>query len=179
MNTAPARRHSGVSLIESLITLVIIALTLGLTLPSFEPLRARKGAEGAGAQFETDVQLARSLAVARNQSVRIGFEEAGGASCYVVHSGSRGACSCLHESGATCTRGAEALRVVYFGPRDAVQLQSNSPSMLIDATRGTVTPTATVKVLVRGSDMLHQVINIMGRVRSCSPSAVMPGYARC
>jgi type IV fimbrial biogenesis protein FimT len=59
-----------------------------------------------------------------------------------------------------------------------VQLRSNSGSILFDAVKGTVTPTATLRV-TSSVGALHQVVNLMGRVRTCSPDGALAGYARC
>jgi len=50
---------------------------------------------------------------------------------------------------------------------------------LFDPVRGTSTPTATVQLSARNGTAIHQVMNIMGRVRSCSPAAAVSGYRRC
>jgi type IV fimbrial biogenesis protein FimT len=125
--------------------------------------------------------LSRSLAVARNEAVRMGFERDAdaGTSCYVVHTGAAGDCSCTANGSAVCSNGAEALRSVRYGADVPLALTSNSRSILFDPVRGTITPTATVRVTGSNGAAIHQVINIMGRVRSCSPAPAVAGYATC
>jgi type IV fimbrial biogenesis protein FimT len=60
-----------------------------------------------------------------------------------------------------------------------VSLRSNSRSVLFDPTKGTSSPTATVQLQARNGSAIHQVMNIMGRVRSCSPAPELSGYRRC
>ena len=173
------RRQNGVTLIESSITLSVVAVVAGMALPSFEQARERRHLEGVAALLETDLQHARSLAVARNEGVRISFQTDNGASCYVVHTGDAGDCTCSDDGAAVCRAGAEALRSVRYGAQTPVTLASNSRSVLFDPVKGTVTPTATIRVTASGGAAIHQVVNIMGRVRSCSPAPALPGYKPC
>jgi type IV fimbrial biogenesis protein FimT len=76
-----------------------------------------------------------------------------------------------------CSGGAQALRSVRYAG-EPVRLASNSRSLAFEPTQGTVTPTATVRVAAAGGEAVHQIINVMGRVRSCSPNGVA-GYKPC
>ena len=40
-------------------------------------------------------------------------------------------------------------------------------------------PTGTLRVLGSQGRAVHHVINVMGRVRSCTPLGAMPGYRAC
>ncbi|MDP1649110.1 MAG: GspH/FimT family pseudopilin [Rubrivivax sp.] len=177
---APARRQAGVSLVESLLVMAITAVTLGAVLPGMGTALERRHLEGAAAQLETDVMFTRSLAVAGNRTLRMSFQHDAGGSCYVVHTGSAGACSCASgSSGATCTDGAAALRSVRFASDAPLQVRANVGSMAFDPTRGTNTPTATLRLLGRDAQAVHLVVNLMGRVRACSPNAAVIGYRAC
>ena len=183
MNRQPSqtlrRRQTGLTLVECAITTTIMAIVAGMALPSFGTARERRHIEGAAAQLETDIQLARSLAVARNQAVRMSFERGTNSSCYIVHTGVAGDCRCADDGSAVCTAGAEPLRSVRYGVGVPLSLQSNSRSILFDPVKGTITPTATVRVTGAGGAAIHQVVNIMGRVRSCSPAPALAGYRVC
>ena len=179
MNTTRTRRQRGLTLVEAAITVAVAAVLVGAVAPSFQASIERRRVEGAAAQLETDLQFARSLAVARNQSLRVSFSESGNASCYVIHTGNAGDCVCGSEGPATCSNGAQSLRTVQFGTATRTRVQSNSRSMLFDPQKGTVTPTGTIEVAGAGGASLHEVVNIMGRVRSCSPGSAMPGYRAC
>lgn len=174
----PARQR-GVTLLESLIVLTVTAVTLGTSLPGFEQARERRHLEGAAAQLETDIMYTRGLAVARNQGVRIGFEALAAGTCYVIHTGPANACACAATGAAVCNAGAEAVRTVHFAANGPVALRANVRSILFDPRLGTSTPTGTLRVVGRSDAAIHQIVNIMGRVRSCSPAAVVPGYPRC
>jgi len=178
MQNAP-RRQRGLTLIECATALSVLAVVAGIVAPSFERSIERRRVEGTAAQFETDVHFARSLAVARNAPVRMSFSAPAGASCYVIHTGVAGQCDCSPKGLAVCSGGAEPLRVVRVGGELGISLQSNSRSILFDPVKGTTTPTGTVKVSGRSGSAIHQVVNIMGRVRSCSPAPVLSGYKAC
>jgi type IV fimbrial biogenesis protein FimT len=96
-----------------------------------------------------------------------------------VHTGPKADCRCASDGSASCGEGVEVLRVVALQEDAQVGISSNSASMLLDASRGTVTPTATVKFTGRSGAAVHAIVNIMGRVRTCSPAPVLPGYTRC
>lgn len=178
-NTFPRRRHHGFSLIESMTVLAVMAVTVGSAAPSLMALRDVKRLEGAAAQIETELQFARSLAVARNEAVRFTFRSGSGAGCYVIHTGAPNACVCGAPGvPAQCTGGAEALRAVSYGPADRLSIRTASGTFGFDPTKGTVTPTATLRLSAPAGQTLHLVVNIMGRVRSCTPNGV-PGYKAC
>lgn len=173
-----SRRQSGLTLIELAITTAIIAILLGLAAPSVVQFAQRQRLEAAAAQLETDLFLLRSEAVARNETLRISFAQDPGGSCYILHGGAEGACRCGSDGTTRCASGAEVLRGAFFGQATGMRLVSNRPALVVDPTQGTVTPTATMRVLSNAGE-LRQVINIMGRVRACSPDGSIPGYRPC
>lgn len=175
----PLHREAGLSLVEALIGVAVAAVLLGTALPGFDAARERRHIEGTAAQIETDIAYTRSLAVAQNRSLRVSFSASPQASCYVIHTGSASACSCDARGAAVCSGDAQALRTVSFAASGPVAVRSNSRSMLMDAHRGTVTPTATVQVQGRSGETLHVVVNIMGRVRNCAATTGLPGHAPC
>ena len=176
---SPARNQRGVTVLESLMAVTVSAVALGSVLPGFEQARERRHLEGAAAQLETDIMHTRSLAVARNQGVRMGFESLQAGTCYTVHTGPANACSCNASGAATCSPGAEALRTVYFSAQGPVAVRANVRSILFDPRLGTSTPTGTLRVMGRGDAAIHHVVNIMGRVRSCTPNAAVSGLPKC
>ena len=172
------RRRAGLTLTETLVTLSIGLVALGAAVPGFEGARERRHVEGAAALFETDFAYARSSAVATNQTLRLRFGGDATGSCYVVFAGSPTQCTCS-AAGPVCSGGIEPLRHVHQAADSGVAIEANVATLSLDPLRGTVTPTATVRFTARDGRALHQVVNLMGRVRSCSPAAALPGYPRC
>ncbi len=176
---ASRRSQRGVSLIESAVVTGLTAVVTSVVAPGFERALQRHHLDGAVAQLRADVQHTRSLAVARNAPLRISFSSTAAGSCYVVHDGAAGACSCGDDGQPVCRDGAQAERSVRFAAGERVGFSANVRSVLVDPVRGTVTPTATVQFSTRGGDSVRQVLNILGRVRSCSTDDSLPGYRRC
>jgi type IV fimbrial biogenesis protein FimT len=58
-------------------------------------------------------------------------------------------------------------------------MQSNVASMALDGDKGTVSPTGTVKLLGAQGSEVRVIVNIMGRVRACTPTAGLRGYSKC
>lgn len=182
MNSRPSqprlqRRQAGLTLVETATVSAVVAVVAGTAVPGFERALQKHRLEGAAAQLETDIHYARSLAVALNTPLRISFDNA--AACYVIHTGAAQQCSCAADGSASCQDGAQAQRSVAVGGPGALALKANVRSVLLDPVRGTSTPTATVRLESPQGLAIHQVLNIMGRVRSCSPSGAVGGYARC
>lgn len=173
-----ARRRAGLTLTETLVSMSIGLVALGVAVPGFEGARERRHVEGAAALFETDFAYARSSAVAGNQTLRLRFGADAGGSCYVVFAGSPTQCGCS-AGGPVCSGGIEPLRHVHQPADSGITIQANVGTLTLDPLRGTVTPTATVRFTARDGRAVHQVVNLMGRVRSCSPDAALPGYPAC
>lgn len=177
--TFARRAQAGVTLVETTVVASVLAVITGLAVPNFDGALQRRQLEGAATQLETDIHFARTLAVARNAPLRISFETGAAGSCYVIHTGAANQCGCAADGPAVCQGDAQAERSVRFAAGGAVGLKSNSRSVLFDPVRGTSTPTATMQLNARNGTAIHQVVNIMGRVRSCSPAPGLSGYRAC
>lgn len=176
----PARRfQSGLSMVESLLTTLISGLLLLAALPGLMDAKDKRRIDSLVAQIETELQYARSEAVARGETVRVGFVNDGGSSCYVVHTGSPRQCTCLPSGRAECVGGGEILRSVAQNALERIHLTSSAREIGFDPTHGTVTPTTTLRLENPRGDRVHLVVNIMGRMRTCSPNGGTLGHAAC
>jgi type IV fimbrial biogenesis protein FimT len=174
MNT---RLQRGVSTVEAAIALAIVLVSAGASLPGFLQMAERHRLEGAAAQLETQLQFARASAVARNENVRVTFQTGARSACYVVHTGPARACDCT-QGPAVCSGGAEALASQVFDDASKLRMGATASSILFDATKGTVTPTATVELNGSGGQTVRLVVNVMGRIRACSTTGLR-GYKAC
>jgi type IV fimbrial biogenesis protein FimT len=68
------------------------------------------------------------------------------------------------------------LQQAHWPATSGVAVSANVSAMRLDALRGTVTPAGTVRVASPLGPALHQVVNVMGRVRTCVPASA-PGWA--
>lgn len=111
----PARRPlSGFTLIELMVTVVIMATLIVLVAPGFKQQIEMQRLRGAHDQLATDVQFARSEAARLGipVHVRVQPSSAGGSACYIVFS-DRGmtqstfdfsaACDCTQPIGSRCS----------------------------------------------------------------------------
>lgn len=179
MQTTPnPRSQRGVTLIESAVVMTIAVIALSTVAPSLQGLIQRKRLEGVATQLATDLQFVRTEAVARNTPLRLSFYADGAGSCYVIHTGSRAQCACGAAQPAVCSGGAEQIRTVYLPAAERVAVQASASSILFDPLHGTITPTGTARV-TGAPGAIHHIVNVMGRVRSCSPLPSLPGYRAC
>jgi type IV fimbrial biogenesis protein FimT len=174
----PARQR-GVTLIEAATVLAVTAVIAGTAAPGLQAVIDGRRLDAAATQLATDIRFARTEAVARNEALRLSLRPVAGGSCYVVHTGAADACSCPTTGTASCSGDAQALRTVVLPAAERVTLQANVGSMLFDPVHGTSTPTGTLRLVGARDRAVHHVVNVMGRVRSCSPSGAVTGYRAC
>lgn len=170
--------EGGFTLIECAITLTVIAIAATAALPGFQDLFARRRLDGVATQLATDLQTVRSEAVARNAALRLSFHADVAGSCYLVHTGAKALCSCSATTAPSCGDGAELVRAVRLPASERVAVGASAGSILYDPLHGTSTPAATVRVTA-AQGAIHHVVNVMGRVRSCSPEGRIAGYRTC
>ena len=181
--TASARnarhRQHGVTLIEACVVLAVTAIAAATAAPGLQDLIDTRRLEGAATQLATDLQFIRTEAVSRNLPLRLSLHTSPGGSCYVIHSGAADQCSCDVAGAAQCRGDAREIKTVTVAGIDHVALQGNVGSMLFDPLHGTASPTGTLRLLGTQGRAVHHVVNVMGRVRSCSPQALARGYRAC
>jgi type IV fimbrial biogenesis protein FimT len=177
---AQRRPARGLSIVELLCCASIAATLLGTALPSLSGLGQRQRLQSAAAELQADLNLARTTALLHGQPVRLSwYALPTGGACYVVHSGDADQCSCGSGSTVECSAGAQPLRAVVLPAEQGITLTAATRSVLFDSRKGTVTPTATFKLGNRQGQAQHLVINVMGRVRSCSPGGQLAGVKAC
>jgi type IV fimbrial biogenesis protein FimT len=169
----------GLTLIECCAVLVILGIVAGSAVPGFRALMERRALEGRANELATDLQWLRSEAVARNRTLRISFRSGAEGSCYVIYGGASDTCACMAEGPAQCIAGSEAMKSVFLPVSGAVRLESNVGSMIYDPLHGTTTVGATLRLVGAGGQSIRHIVNIMGRVRSCSPRGEVAGYRPC
>lgn len=176
---SPPRAARGYTLIELMVVLALIALALSIAVPGWSAVHERQRLRGAAAELASDLQWMRSQALARNEALRLSLYQVDNGSCTVVHTGNRTDCRCERSGAAICDAGAEALKTSHWLTREKISVQANIASMAFDPAQGTVTPTGSIRIVdSRGLGITH-VVNILGRIRSCSPSAAISGFQAC
>lgn len=170
----------GVSLIECCAVLAVLSVLAGLALPSVADHVAKRRLEGRATELSNDLQYLRSEAVSRNEAMRISFGSDAGGSCYVLHLAAADGCVCTSDGSARCTSATQPpLRSVGIPAAEGVTLVSNVRSILVDPRLGTSTPGGTLRLSDRAGREIRHVVNIMARVRSCTPAGRLPGWRPC
>ena len=177
--SALLRRSRGFSMIELLSVASIAITAVGASVGSARTLMLTQRMEGIATEVENSVQLARSHAISQGQTVYLSIQQQAGAACVLTHTGARDACTCQANGAATCQGDAELLHQSRLDTSTGVRVQTNAPAMAFSALRGMVTPTATIRLIDTQGRALHQIVNVMGRTRTCSPKPAMAGYKAC
>ncbi len=182
------RAQAGVSLVEVIVVVTIAGILASIAFPSFTEMFARSRLRGAAESLRSDLNLARSEAQKRNQTIIMNFDVGGdGSWCYGIRANTN--CNCRETdppSSSYCTLDTDAAGVAvptnvsstrYRGIRlDAVPFGGNlsfspvRPSLAAgSATLVSDNITASIRVVVSG----------FGRIRFCSPSGSLSGYSSC
>lgn len=170
---------AGFSLIELLVVLSVLAVVATMATPSLAELARRRSLEGAAAELAADLRLARAQAQRLHEATRVSFFARTDGDCYVLHTGGENACRCTMAGATACIDEAMALKTVRLVASTGPSLRANVASMLFDPRNGTNARAGTVALVDASGRGISQVVNVMGRVRSCSPQGTVPGYRPC
>jgi type IV fimbrial biogenesis protein FimT len=176
---AARRAQRGLTLIEVCSVLTIASIVVGTAMPSFESAKNKRVLEGVAAELATDLRYVRTEAVTRNVGVRFSFRPVAGGTCTLVHTGASADCQCSADGVAQCSNEASLLKAVFYPASSGLAVTTNVSSMRFDPTNGSVTPTGTVTMAGPNGQSLKHVVNITGRVRTCSPGGAVKGVPTC
>lgn len=178
-------RGRGFTIIEVMVVVAIAAVLLALAAPSFSGFLARKRIEGSMSELGTDLQYARSEAVARNAAVRVTF----GTRCYLVTvqptDGSNPASSCTQTTSSPGALTTPVKLVQLTGTAAQFTPVASLQWIEFDPVRGiaafsTGGSSGEMKVTAgTGSPQLRAVVSAVGRFCIDSPDSSIKGYAPC
>jgi prepilin-type N-terminal cleavage/methylation domain-containing protein len=181
MHAVLFRHHqTGVTLIELLVVLVVLAVFVGLGIPSFNSVFDRHRVTGAAQALYADLQYARAEAIKRNVDVAVNFNTAGW--CYgITDTAPFAACDCNGSvaSQASCSVNGQQYLVTeerFPGVSMASSLAGGSVSF--DPTRGTLSPSGNISFMGDAAEQVRVTTFFIGRVRLCSPTGYA-GYKSC
>lgn len=102
----------GFTIIETMVTVAIVAILIAIAVPSMQKLIARKRVAGVAAELASDIRYLRSVGVQTAAQVQIDFGANAAATCYALSTDpySFGACDCNNP--ATCDGNSGAPKIV-------------------------------------------------------------------
>lgn len=170
------RCQAGVTLIELLVALVVLAVFVTIGIPSFNSVFERNRITGAAQALYADLQFARAEAIKRNTEVYVKFDDA--AWCYGIDDASAATCSCGTNTGCT-VNGQQYIVTSDRFPGVSLSQNYTNDWIRFDPTRGTSWPLGgTVEVSDGGTKKVEVVTTFVGRVKLCS-SEDYAGYESC
>lgn len=187
----------GLTLIELMVVVSILGGLVLLVAPSFRDMILIQRLRGINAQVTTDLQFARSEAVARSRVTRITLGSDANQTCYVIYVAESGAqrCNCTLGAGSACPAGAawSEIRTVSVPRSSGVTLAwplgQGTSFGYSHITGGLVSlptdddPAALnlVQIDARVDDdrRLRNVVTQSGRPTVCAPNAVRMQVAAC
>lgn len=193
--TAPRRQHA-FTLVELIVAVAVAAILLTIGVPNFRDFILRQRVKSVQAQLVTDLQYARSEAVARNNHVWTDFSGDTSKTCYTIYASELpdADCSCLKGSGSACTASpSKEIRTVSVPKSDSVTVTSapdQPPNFAFDYVNGGLRSNP---VAPRPSDLeLFQIhvaldetrkfvvsVGKTGRTTVCTPAGANLGGTTC
>lgn len=185
-----ARRVSGLTLIETMTVLAVLAVIVGLLVsPAINSMVARHRVQGIHAELLGDLQLARSEQAQRSgtsTSVSVVFGGNADVTCYTIHAVLAGVvCDCTRGPGNACVPAdpPAEIKTMQFERAVGVSVAASSPGggrITFEAPQGLATPNnlvIDVQSATRGQ--LRTSVSSLGVPTVCSPDGSIPGVRTC
>lgn len=163
------RFEQGVTIIELLIGVALLALIFAIGVPSYRTMIQRKYTEGAAEKLFADLQFAKSEAIKRNVRVYVTFDIIH--QCYGLDTAS--GCNCNTANSCELDTGVDkAVKISDFGetiiPAGGVTFPGNE--VAFDPQRGTTTNIGTVTFQSPRGQQVNITIENKFHIRICSPA---------
>jgi len=151
------RPVKGLTLIELMVAVAVLAILMAVAAPSFTDSIARRRLEGIANEASADLQYTRTQSISANTAIALVASSTG----YVIGSYKTLTINSMCSLG-TVSPGTLPLTIAF------------------EANRGTATSTGTLLVSCTGTAATLQItVDSMGRVQMCSPGGVFGGYTTC
>ena len=201
-NQPSARRAAGLTLIELMVVVAIAVIILGRAAPSVSEYIVTQRLRSIHAQLATDLQFARSEAVARSAFVSVRFQEGtGGMTCYVIFTrpdptSGADTCDCTQNPGSRCNTHPTTtteIRTVTIPAELKVSVRTPSgqtDTLTFDARAGTLRfPPSDSAIIVNSgfqvessadaTRALRATVSPAGRAELCTPTGSKLGGSPC
>lgn len=168
---------AGFTLIELMLTIVVMAILLAIAIPSFTGQFQKQRLKGAGERLVSEIQFARSEAVGGNDDIYVNVQ--GGAD-WCIGLSSDPACDCVAET--DCQIDGQD-RLVKGGNFGGVTMAAVDTTIQFDNVRGLPVGAVPPDFDFDGENgkRIGVRVNQLGRVSLCSPSGSqkIPDYPDC
>lgn len=156
---------SGLSLLELIVTVVIVAIISSLAIPSFAGLRNEYKVRKASRQLMTDLQYAKMKAIAEVVQYKVSFNS--GTAAYSIYKGNSASGSTTWTQDGV-SRQLSVASNPYYTP--GVALSANvdvifAPIGTASPATGTTTPSITLTTTSGGTKTKQVTVLLTGRVR--------------
>ncbi|WP_051692474.1 GspH/FimT family pseudopilin [Marinobacterium lacunae] len=177
-------RETGFTLIELVVTLVVVAILATVAAPAFRDFFENRRLTGAAQTLYADLQLARAESIKRNQVIFVKFDDTPSNDwCYGLEEASSAtSCDCSDSGNAFCTiDGVRRVTDVDDFPGVTMSAASVAGSVItFDPKRGTLSPAGSIYFTGDSGTQMRLVMSLLGRVRLCTPAGSnVPGYESC
>ena len=186
------RRAAGLTLIELMVAVAIAAVLLAIAAPSFRNFILLQRLKGVQAQLVTDLQYARSEAVARGVDVYVAFKTNSSMTCYSMYTSPTDAtqCDCRSGAAAACSAvaGAREIRTVQVAAAQSVAVAASGSSSwfafdhitgamrISTADTGGPPPTSfVVNTSIDSTRRYRTTVGAAGRPTVCAPAGSSSG----
>jgi type IV fimbrial biogenesis protein FimT len=118
------RRQQAFTIIELMVVVAVLAVLALIAAPSLKDFMLVQRLKGINAQLVTDMQFARSEAVARNSLLRVVFRANATMTCYSLYTSINNSvrCDCQLGAGAACGANASEVRTVQIPLSQSVKV---------------------------------------------------------
>ncbi len=187
-NTEPGQRlprrcsrPRGLTLIEGLVALAVVAVLLAVAAPGFSTLMAHQRLKAATNALYSKLYAAKSEAIKRNTRIRVTFRAGAGGSVWCYGFRVDAACDC-NVSGSCQIGGQEKVVRSTDHPGVGMSLHISHPGdrFIFDGGPWIMHGTfGHVRFVSPGGKQTRVIVSRLGRLRTCSPAgaAHVPGYS--
>ncbi len=175
-------RQAGVTVIELMITIVVLAILVALAAPAMNEFVQKRRLISAGEEIYSQLQFARSEAVKQSSNIRVNVTSA--TWCIGLTDGAAN-CDCSTGSPA-CTismGGTNVPQLLAGSGFPGITLATNTADFLFEGVRGTTgsDPDPAITLTAPNGLQLRVLTNFIGRISICSPSGTgnVAGYPTC
>jgi prepilin-type N-terminal cleavage/methylation domain-containing protein len=180
----------GFTMVEMMITVVILAVLLALAVPSMREMIARKRVEGVANEIATDLRYLRSIQIQRGGQIAkrmsIRFSPSDAPICYVLYERNMsigfGICDCTSQP--VCpqvTNASTELKTVRLPVSDGLRVTVNSQELNLEGTDGLPVAGATLSISVSSAlgGELRVLTNQVARPSICSTPGTRGSIPAC